>query len=222
MPPKPKQGKFKIPEPKGVPFTNFQDLLKFSYSETPCEAFPKECLPRDIKHVVWDADDTIWDIHPYGIASYCTPPYDRLDENTLKSTCLMITTRKTDGVELVKERAESKIILKPKLIETLDKLKGKGIGSSIASANNPGSVERLLDSFGIKDKFTSIQSTWESKTEQVKKIITETGIPSNKMIFVDDSIGNAMDVQFDLGTLSLAMGYDIMSPEGVLNFIKEE
>jgi phosphoglycolate phosphatase len=129
--------------------------------------------------------------------------------------------RKVDGVEILREKTEGDVVLKPKMLETLNKLAAMGVGSSIASNNNPGSVERVVQQFGIEDKFTVIESNWMSKSEQVREISAKTGIPGEEMIYVDDNIANAVDVRADLGTLSLAMGHDIISPEEVLQFIKE-
>ncbi len=52
-------------------------------SKTPCERDPVLCEPRVIKHIAWDADDTIWDIKPYGIASGITGPLTLLDPDTV-------------------------------------------------------------------------------------------------------------------------------------------
>lgn len=51
--------------------------------ETPCERTPKLCEPRVIRHVAWDADDTIWDIKPYGIASNISGKLTLLDPDTV-------------------------------------------------------------------------------------------------------------------------------------------
>ena len=52
-------------------------------TKTPCERDPVLCEPRVIKHIAWDADDTIWDIKPYGIASNITGPLTLLDPDTV-------------------------------------------------------------------------------------------------------------------------------------------
>ena len=55
-----------------------------SYStKTPCERDPVLCEPRVIKHIAWDADDTIWEIKPYGIASNITGTLTLLDPDTV-------------------------------------------------------------------------------------------------------------------------------------------
>jgi phosphoglycolate phosphatase-like HAD superfamily hydrolase len=52
-------------------------------SKTPCEVKPELCEPRDVRHVAWDADDTIWEIKPYGIASSITGPLTLVDPDTV-------------------------------------------------------------------------------------------------------------------------------------------
>lgn len=52
-------------------------------SKTPCERAPALCTPRIIRHVAWDADDTIWDIKPYGIASNISGELTLLDPDTV-------------------------------------------------------------------------------------------------------------------------------------------
>ncbi len=71
----------------GDGFRNFQELLDFSYARTPCEEFPEECQPRTINHVVWDADDTLWDIKPFGIASMCHKPFRKLSDEAVEMQC---------------------------------------------------------------------------------------------------------------------------------------
>lgn len=205
------------------PFSTFQDLLAFTYGQTPCELIPEECRPREINHVVWDADDTMWDIKPYGIASYVHGPFKKIDANTLETADMPFLYDFREG-KVVKRKsipAKTTINLKPTLVPTIDTLKSKGIGSSIASANNPGAVQRVLSAFDIIDKFTVIKSNWASKSQNVREISEEMGIPTEKMMFVDDNIGNTMSVAMDNGCLSLTMNYDIAKPEDILEFIKE-
>lgn len=62
------------------------DYAKPSYSVTPCQLKPELCKPRKIKHVAWDADDTIWDIRPVGIASSVTGELELVDPDTVVET----------------------------------------------------------------------------------------------------------------------------------------
>jgi len=52
---------------------------------TPCQERPWVCKPRRVKIVAFDADDTIWDIKPYGIASSITGPLKRIDDDTVEA-----------------------------------------------------------------------------------------------------------------------------------------
>ena len=59
-------------------------ITSYGYSsKTPCERQPEQCKPRVIKHVAFDADDTIWTIKPYGIASNITGKLTLLDPDTV-------------------------------------------------------------------------------------------------------------------------------------------
>lgn len=58
-------------------------VYHFTPIKTPCEREPKLCAPRDVKHVAWDADDTIWDIKPYGIASNISGKLSLVDPDTV-------------------------------------------------------------------------------------------------------------------------------------------
>lgn len=52
---------------------------------TPCQKKPWICTPRKIEMVAFDADDTIWRITPYGIASGITGPLKKIDEDTVEA-----------------------------------------------------------------------------------------------------------------------------------------
>lgn len=62
-----------------------KELTEFAY-KTMCTKRPECCTPRDIEMVAWDADNTLWYIKPYGIASGITEPLKVIDENTLEVT----------------------------------------------------------------------------------------------------------------------------------------
>lgn len=52
---------------------------------TPCQEKPWICKPRKVSFVALDADDTIWDIRPYGIASSVRGPLKKIDEDTVEA-----------------------------------------------------------------------------------------------------------------------------------------
>ena len=55
-------------DPEAI-FPNYKSMLDYTYSLTPCRLNPEDCQPRRIKHVVLDADDTIWNISPYSLGA---------------------------------------------------------------------------------------------------------------------------------------------------------
>lgn len=61
-----------------------EELIKFAY-RTACQNRPECCQPRKIKMVTWDADDTLWEIKPYGIASNVRGPFKLIDPDTLEA-----------------------------------------------------------------------------------------------------------------------------------------
>jgi len=58
---------------------------KVTYSQTVCQKRPEMCEPRRIEMVCWDADDTMWEIRPYGIASSVRGPFKKIDDDTLEA-----------------------------------------------------------------------------------------------------------------------------------------
>jgi len=188
---------------------------------TPAQQQPYE--PRRIKHVVFDADDTIWDIEPFGLASMCKPPVKEIQKDNFDVKCRkFIVTKDEEGKVVGGEEvlANGVLRLRPGIVETIDKLRSKGIGTSIASNNEPNSVENLITAIGLRDKFDVIISDWESKGTMVRKISREVDARPKEMIFVDDSPLNVYDID-KLGAISLCIDRDIISPEEILQFIKE-
>jgi len=59
------------------------ELIEYALN-TVCQKQPECCQPRDIKMVMFDADDTMWRIEPYGIASNISGKMTLIDENTLE------------------------------------------------------------------------------------------------------------------------------------------
>lgn len=200
-----------MPEPEYPQHPDFK-----SYSEmvawfnknqlTPCRTDPESCEDREIKHVVLDADDTIWDIHPAALASNCQLP-------VTKETETKFSTTSYGGFP-------TNIHLKPGLLETLDELKKRGIGVSVASHNPDRKVNKLLDSMGLLDRFDFVVSTYQvDKDAMVQAIANKSGIPEKNVLFVDDSVANAEDVALSTEAMALVMGYDIKDIGDILKVI---
>lgn len=269
---------------------------------TPCEKKPWICEPRDIKMVAFDADDTIWRISPYAIASSIRGPFKKIDEDTLEVTDEPLptissyeepTTPPKPPVELrwsfeeerfkpvepeVKEIADEligslskkdrelleistgvtgeqieptplppaknkqwwkatppklpkpkaeyaykprKITIKlmPGFRDTLDRLDKMGIKKTIISLNTPGSVKRIIDAFGLSDKFVEITDSWEEKGKVFAKQTETLKINPCNALFVDNTQGHVESV-IPHGGLGLVYDKDITQIAKILDFIK--
>lgn len=78
--PKGEKKKFGIETTRGPS----EPTTTYSVSKTPCKEKPWRCVPRHIELVAFDADDTIWEIKPYGIASNITGKLKKIDEDTVE------------------------------------------------------------------------------------------------------------------------------------------
>jgi HAD superfamily phosphatase (TIGR01681 family) len=175
--------------------------------------------PREIKHVVLDADDTIWDIEPWGIASLGSP-IGHTEGNELP-----VALKAAELVSLPEYWAQIEptgaIMLDPTLRDTLGKLKEKGIPVSIASSNDKQAIINHLKAFGLKDAFTDIEADWViPKDEMVRRIAKKNKVDTGEILFVDDSPGNASEVAGKTGALAVIAGVDIYWLDEILEFIK--
>ena len=202
------------------PFETFQSLFEYTsgYGKTPCQEQPGLCEPAPIKHVVWDADDTIWDLAGCIIASEmdARSPIKRVSKDVVEQT---LTEKAKDG--RITQRT-CRITLRPGMRNTLDELESRGVSSSIASINNKPSVDVTLKALGLDKRFAVVEAAWTSKSDMVDKIGAITGINPSYMIFVDNEAGNVHDVLNHNGSLPLVMDVDIMEPEEVLKYITKE
>jgi len=63
-----------------------EELIQYAYGKTVCQQRPELCKPRNIAHVVFDADDTMWHIEPHAIATNITGPLKLIDPDTVEAT----------------------------------------------------------------------------------------------------------------------------------------
>ncbi len=179
--------------------------------------------PAKIRHIVLDADDTIWDILPGGIASGLRPL-----ESTQGNELLAEDFYGADlGFEEKRRGREKppptkvKVRLDPTLRETLKKLRAQGIEVSMASHNTKEDVLGLLDAFGLTDQFKHLEVGHVEKGRMVENIAKAEGIDPREIIFVDDSVFNIVDVA-RTGALALKIGgrcADINSIEEIIPLI---
>lgn len=199
------------PDPLFKTFKEMRSILQDRLSPTP--------RPKAIKHVILDADDTIWDIEPWGIASM-SRPVGKTDKDSLA-----IELMTEDLLEVPKAWSDTRpsgvISLDPTLRDTIEKLKDKGIAVSIASCNTKSSILRYLDAFGLVDKFTDIEADlWHSKSQMVQSIADRRKIDTAQILFVNDSYGNAFDVSINTQATALIKGFNIGTIEDILEFIQ--
>lgn len=183
------------------------------------QAYPPHPEPKEIKHVILDADNTMWDIDPWGVASLGIPvghteedslPIRLNSENILDlpSYYQVITPL---GV----------VKLDAKLRSTLDKLREMGIPVSIASQNDKKAIERYLEAFGLRDQIADVEATWfASKDQMVKRIAKRNNVDTKEILFVDDSSVNCVDVHRNTDATALLLGYNIGDLDELLEFIK--
>lgn len=318
------------PKPPKGPKEPKPPKTTYYYGKTVCMTTPECCQPRDIRHVAWDADNTMWDILPHGIASSITGRLEKIDEDTvvaypepykpvkikdkepkpprvdlwgygmygtpsygkykppstqpeefeerewwkteleeeeeggeeLKDIATELVTslspteqalltgiktvtgeeveikqlppgRKEGWYELPpgkppetrktrKEEPRYTIKLLPTFRDTLKKLEDQGITSSVISLNTPGSVHRLLEAFGIANRFTEIRDSWENKGKVFAEQARKLKICPCNMIFVDDTLSHVTDVSNKCGLgLQIGKNKDVELPIQILDFIKK-
>jgi len=199
------------PEPM---FYSFEEMMAAMR-----QAYPPPAEPKEIEHVILDADDTMWQIDPWGVASLGTP-IGHTNGNTLPIKLNTVEVANLPSYwDLIAPTGVVK--LDPKLRSTLDKLKEKGIPVSVASNNDKAVIEKYLEAFGLKRQIADIESTWyTSKDQMVKKIAKRQGVDSKKILFVDDSAANCSDVGRHTEATPLLLGYHIDNLDELLDFIK--
>lgn len=183
------------------------------------DRLPPAPRPKDIKHVVLDADDTIWDIEPWGIASM-SRPVGKTDKDSLAIELLTEYL-----LEIPKDWGDARptgvISLDPTLRDTIQKLKAKGIPVSIASCNTKSSILRYLEAFGLTDEFTDVEADlWHSKSHMIQSIADRQKIDTAQVLFVNDSYDNAFDVSINTQATALIKGFNIGTIEDILEFIR--
>ena len=113
------------------------------------------------------------------------------------------------------------IKLLPTFRDTLDKLEEKGITSSVISLNAPGSVKRILATFGLADRFIEIKDTWENKGKVFDEIAKRNHLNPCNVMFVDNSITHVEEVVKKCGlALQIGKGKDVERPIEILNYIE--
>lgn len=202
-----------------MPDADFFRTVHLKPRSTPCAKFPERCGRREIRHVAFDADDTLWEITPHSIASSLCPPYKVINENTVEaSSGSCYSPQVPRGWEEPPAR-RTRVTLKPGVRETLKTLKMLGISASVISLNTPGSVKGLLEALGIADEFLEIADTWDAKDKVIKRQMAKFKVSPCATVFLDDN-GGHVDSVSETGALALQMGVDVKMVAEILDFIK--
>ena len=126
-----------------------------------------------------DADDTIWDVYPSGIASNCRPPYKRIGKDIIMGTTKRATRRgkyETDSCF---------IMLKDGARELIEWTKENDMDVVLVSANDPEPVIEATNELGLD--FDREYVDWffgKSKVEIVQEDMKKYGI--DDAAFIDD------------------------------------
>jgi FkbH-like protein len=91
-----------------------------------------------------------------------------------------------DGI-LAESGDRPQMVLRHRILETLENLDTRGILNSIASKNNPTETLSVLEDLGIAHFFVSPQINWKHKSENLLKIAADLNLNIADFLFVDDT-----------------------------------
>ena len=134
--------------------------------------------------VVFDLDFTLWDCGGLWI-DCCEYPFEQHHNGRVFGA------------------RGSEFTLYPDVMDILEQLEGQGIRLSLASRTSaPKWARKLLDMFGILERFEHAQIYPGEKTRHFHKIRKASDVRYENMIFFDDEARNIHDVSA-LGVLSM-------------------
>lgn len=99
-----------------------------------------------------------------------------------------------DGVLLEDERVN----LRPRVVEIIKELDGRGILQSVASRNDHDKAVERLREFGLEEYFLYPQVNWNSKASSVRKIAESLNIGLDSVAFIDDQPFEREEVRHSL------------------------
>ena len=121
------------------------------------------------------------------------------------------------------EFADAQVLApKPDMLDIIAELEKRGIVSSVASRNDPTSLDSLLSHPSLQGRFVAPQVSWEPKSMSVRRIADNLNIGLDAMAFVDDSPFERAEVQYMLpdvlvlspGEIAEAMDASAFYPAG--------
>ena len=108
------------------------------------------------------------------------------------------------------------------MLDIIAELEKRGIVSSVASRNDPTSLDSLLSHPSLQGRFVAPQVSWEPKSMSVRRIADNLNIGLDAVAFVDDSPFERAEVQYMLpdvlvlspGEIAEAMDTPAFNPAG--------
>jgi FkbH-like protein len=91
-----------------------------------------------------------------------------------------------DGI-LAESGDRPQMVLRHRILETLENLDTRGILNSIASKNNSTETLSVLEDLGIAHFFVSPQINWKHKSENLLQIASDLNLNLSDFLFVDDT-----------------------------------
>lgn len=121
---------------------------------------------------------------------------EQVEKKKQKIKCVVWDLDNTvwDGVIL----EDSKVTLRPGILQILKTLDERGILQSIASKNEYDLALAKLEEFGIAEYFIYPQINWNPKSESVKTIAKSINIGMDTIAFIDDQVFEREEVNFSL------------------------
>ncbi len=81
-------------------------------------------------------------------------------------------------------------------IDFVRKLNDYGIVSSICSKNDEAQAKKALEGMGVLDEFVFVSINWQPKGERIARTISDMGLRSYNILFLDDNPVNLEEARF--------------------------
>jgi FkbH-like protein len=107
------------------------------------------------------------------------------------------------------------VSLRPGIGSVMEALDQRGILQSVSSKNNHDDAFRKLEEFGLAHFFLYPKINWDSKSENIKKIIEQINISQDTVAFIDDQAFERDEVKFSLPDVTVISAEDI---DDILSF----
>jgi len=129
------------------------------------------------KALYLDADDTIWEVYPVGLASLCKPPYEKISDDAIKGKVEeeLIFVGETDCIISLKEGAR----------DLINWAKEIDMDVVLVSSNDPKPVLEAIKALDLDFDRTYIGWFKKSKIDVIKRDMDKYDI--DESIFIDDN-----------------------------------